>query len=97
LGLINKWLGNVKKGHAKQTVELSNISAKTRKFNSLVELNVEGQVKNLSKTTFVQRTWSEINLVPLHAWVFDMKMGIIEAIINIEAHSKIDEIFRCEF
>ena len=97
LGLINKWLRNIKEVYDKHNYELNNVSDETQRFDRLVELNVEEQVKNLSKTTIVQRAWSNRDLPHLHGWVFDMKTGIIKEVINIEAHSKIDEIFRYEF
>ena len=67
------------------------------RFDRLVELNVEEQVKNLSKTSIIQKAWSNRDLPHLHGWVFDMKTGIIKEIINIEAHSEIEAIFKYNF
>jgi carbonic anhydrase len=97
LGLINKWLRNIKEVYDKHRYELKNVSDETQRFDRLVELNVEEQVKNLSKTTIVQRAWSNRDLPHLHGWVFDMKTGIIKEVINIEAHAEIDDIFKYEF
>ena len=97
LGLINKWLRNIKEVYDKHHGELNNILDETQKFDRLVELNVEEQVKNLSKTTIVQRSWANRDLPHLHGWVFDMKTGIIKEVINIEAHAEIDEIFKYQF
>jgi carbonic anhydrase len=97
LGLINKWLRNIKEVYDKHNYELKNVSDETQRFDRLVELNVEEQVKNLSKTSIVQRAWSNRDFPHLHGWVFDMKTGIIKEVINIEAHSEIDDIFKYEF
>jgi carbonic anhydrase len=97
LGLINKWLRNIKEVYDKHSYELKNVSDETLRFDRLVELNVEEQVKNLSKTTIVQRAWANRDLPHLHGWVFDMRTGIIKEVINIEAHSEIDDIFKYEF
>lgn len=97
LGLINKWLRNIKEVYDKHNYELKNVSDETQRFDRLVELNVEEQVKNLSKTTIIQRAWSNRDLPHLHGWVFDMKTGIIKEVINIEAHAHIDDIFKYEF
>jgi carbonic anhydrase len=97
LGLINKWLRNIKEVYDKHSYELKNVSDETLRFDRLVELNVEEQVKNLSKTTIVQRAWANRDLPHLHGWVFDMRTGIIKEVINIEAHAHIDDIFKYEF
>jgi carbonic anhydrase len=54
-------------------------------------------VKNLSKTTIIQRAWANRSLPHLHGWVFDMKTGLIKEIMNIPAGSEVDEIFKYEF
>ncbi|MBP6386177.1 MAG: carbonate dehydratase [Pseudarcicella sp.] len=97
LGLINKWLRNIKEVYDKHSYELKNVSDEKMRFDRLVELNVAEQVKNLSKTTIVQKAWSNRNAPHLHGWVFDMKTGIIKEIINIEADSYIEDIFKYNF
>ena len=68
-----------------------------KKFDRLVELNVEEQVKNLSKTTIVQRAWANRELPHLHGWVFDMRTGLIKEIMNIDSNSELEEIFKYKF
>ena len=97
LGLINKWLRNIKEVYNKHNYELNNVSDENLRFDRLVELNVEEQVKNLSKTSIIQKAWSNRYSPHLHGWVFDMKTGIIKEIINIEAHSEIEAIFKYNF
>lgn len=97
LGLINKWLRNIKEIYEKHNYELKSISDETARFNRLVELNVEEQVKNLSKTTIVQRAWKNFQMPHLHGWVFDMKTGLINEVMEIVACSEVDPIFKYEF
>ncbi len=97
LGLINKWLRNIKETYDKHGKDLKDIENEHTRFDRLVELNVEEQVKNLSKTTIIQRAWKNFELPHLHGWVFDMSTGIIKEIINIESGSEIDSIFKYEF
>ncbi len=97
LGLINKWLRNIKETYDKHGKELKDIENEDTRFDRLVELNVEEQVKNLSKTTIIQRAWKNFELPHLHGWVFDMSTGVIKEIINIESGSEIDSIFKYEF
>lgn len=97
LGLINKWLRNIKEVYDKHNYEIKSISDDDKRFDRLVELNVEEQVKNLSKTTIVQRAWANRSLPHLHGWVFDMKTGLIKEIMNIPAGSEVDDIFKYDF
>ncbi|MEA5403349.1 carbonate dehydratase [Arcicella sp. DC2W] len=97
LGLINKWLRNIKEVYDKHNYELKNISDEDARFKRLVELNVEEQVKNLAKTTIIQRSWKNFQLPHIHGWVFDMKSGLIKEVMEIEACSEIDPIFKYDF
>jgi carbonic anhydrase len=97
LGLINKWLRNIKEVFSKHIGELKSIQDEGKKFDRLVELNVEEQVKNLSKTTIIQRAWANRELPHLHGWVFDMRTGLIKEIMNIDSNSELDEIYKYQF
>ena len=97
LGLINKWLRNIKDVYSKHVDELKDLSNENERFDRLVELNVEEQVRNLSKTTIVQRSWANRELPHLHGWVFDMKTGLIKEIMNIDSNSELEEIYKYEF
>jgi carbonic anhydrase len=97
LGLINKWLRNIKEVYSKHIGELKSIQNEDERFDRLVELNVEEQVKNLSKTTIVQRAWANRELPHLHGWVFDMRTGLIKEIMNIDSNSELEEIYKFKF
>lgn len=97
LGLINKWLRNIKEVYSLHAGELKNITHGDERFDRLVELNVEEQVKNLSRTTIVQRAWANRELPHLHGWVFDMKTGLIKEIMNIDSNAELEEIYKFEF
>lgn len=96
-GLINKWLRNIKEVYSKHNGELKVITDETKKFERLVELNVEEQVKNLAKTTIVQKAWKSRELPHLHGWVFDIHTGLIKEILNIQATEWSDDIFGYNF
>lgn len=96
-GLINKWLRNIKDVYAKHDEEFALLSDPQARFDRLVELNVEEQVKNLQKTTIVQRSWKKFESPHLHGWVFDLKTGLIKEILNLPPGSPIEDIFRYDF
>jgi carbonic anhydrase len=96
-GLINKWLRNIKDVYEKNQTELLGIADETHRFNRLVELNVEEQVRNLQKTTIVQRAWKTLNTPHLHGWVLNLHTGLINEILSLPPGSPIDPIFRYDF
>jgi carbonic anhydrase len=97
LGLINKWLRNIKDVYQKHAVELDAIEEETARTNRLVELNVVEQVNNLLKTTIIQKAWSRGQKLHLHGWVFGLNNGIIKPIIDLPAGSEIADIYRYDF
>lgn len=96
-GLINKWLRNIKEVYEKHMNELNDISDEQLKFNKLVELNVLEQVNNLAKTTIVQKSWQKRKYPHLHGWVFDLHIGEIKEVLNINAGEWENPVFSFEF
>ncbi len=84
LGVINKWLRNIKEVYEKHETELEAIEDEELRFDRMVELNVQEQVLNLAKTSIVQKEWAKNNLPHLHGWVYDLHNGIIKPILEIE-------------
>ena len=95
LGLINKWIRNIKEVYEKHEAEVEAIINEQSRFDRMVELNVEEQVKNLAKTTIIQKSWATNNIPHLHGWVYDLHNGLIKPIIEIEPDEfPINEIYR---
>lgn len=81
-GLLNKWIRNVKDVYRLHEKELEAIHDEESRLRRLVELNVVEQVRNLAKTSIVQKAWTEGTFPLLHGWVYELKTGLI--------HSQID-------
>ena len=96
-GLINKWLRNIKEVYEKHFDELTSIENEQTRFNKLVELNVEEQIKNLAKTTIVQKAWGNRSFPHLHGWVFDIHHGEIKEVLNINAGEWQSPVFSYDF
>jgi carbonic anhydrase len=97
-GLINKWLRNIKEVYAKHSDELEAVKDETERVNLLVELNVIEQVRNLAKTTIVQKAWATVGNYPhLHGWVFDLSTGLIKSVVEMPPGSQVEPIFRYDF
>ena len=93
-GYVDNWLLNIKDVYQKNCTELDAIIDDTERANRLTELNVIEQVRNLAKTTIVQRAWAEREL-HLHGWVYGLNTGLIKDLSVIHNNNEdIDPIYR---
>jgi carbonic anhydrase len=77
LGLIDKWLMNIKDIYRLHKVELDSISDSELKYRRLVELNAQEQAYNLLKVPFIQKNRSLYGTPEIHAWAYDLQTGYI--------------------
>lgn len=96
-GLINKWLRHIKDVHWQNRSELESLLDEEDRVNRLVELNVIEQVRNLAKTTTVQRAWHDHKSPCLHGWVYDLKTGLLKPMLFVEPGTFVDDVYRYEF
>jgi len=95
LGILNPWLRNIRDVYRLHHSELDLIKDQTKKYNRLVELNVQEQCVNVIKTADVQRALIE-KQITIHGWVWDIHSGkLIDLKINFDEILKhIMEIYR---
>ncbi|MCB0515320.1 MAG: carbonic anhydrase [Chitinophagales bacterium] len=74
LGILNPWLRNIRDVYRIHKNELKAIENEERRYDRLVELNVQEQCINLIKTAAVQQAYRERGL-QVHGWVFDIHSG----------------------
>ena len=90
LGLINKWLRNIKDVYRFNQQELDAIENYDNRINRLIELNVKEQVLNIAKTSIVQQAWKDRKGPHLHGWVYDLHDGLIKPVYEMAAGSALD-------
>jgi len=93
LGMINKWLRNIKDVYRLHYDEIQAFETEDLKINRLVELNVMEQVMNLAKTSIVQTAWKNEQKPHLHGWVYGLENGIINPIFEMPAGTHINPIY----
>jgi carbonic anhydrase len=93
LGIINKWLRNIKDVYRIHRDEIDSIDSYDKRVNKLIEFNVQEQVMNLAKTSIVQKAWKERQAPHLHGWVYDLHDGIIKPVFEMEAGTHIDALY----
>ncbi len=95
LGLLNKWLRNIKDVYRLHADELDPLSDDPEALQAkLVELNVREQVRNLARTSIVQKAWKERQGPVLHGWVYDMKTGLIDDLEKVDHTLELNPIDR---
>lgn len=97
LGILNPWLRNIRDVYRIHRNELNAIADEEKKYDRLVELNVQEQCVNLIKTAAVQKAYRDRNL-KVHGWVFDVHSGkLIDLKIDFEGILKnIMEIYHLD-
>jgi carbonic anhydrase len=93
IGIIDKWLRNIKDVHRFNREEVDSIENEDEKVDRMIELNVKEQVMNLAKTSIVQKAWKNSNTPHIHGWVYGLKDGLIKPIFELPAGSAIDPIY----
>jgi carbonic anhydrase len=94
LGLIDKWLWNIKNVYHLHKEELDAITDEEQRLNRLTELNVKEQILNVARTSTVQKSWKQKNIPDLHGWVYDLRDGIIRPVCDVRAGSEIDPLYK---
>ncbi|MBL7863872.1 MAG: carbonate dehydratase [Cyclobacteriaceae bacterium] len=94
LGLIDKWLRNIKDVYYFHKDELEAISSMDQRADRLTELNVMEQVMNLAKTSIVQHSWKNQQRPTLHGWVYRLTDGILHAMSKMEPGAHVDPIYQ---
>lgn len=74
LGILNPWLRNIRDVYRLHQNELDTIEDAGKRYNRLIELNVQEQCVNLIKTAAVQQAHKERGL-NVYGWVFDIHTG----------------------
>ena len=97
LGVLNGWLRNIRDVYRMHHSELNSIQDEEKKYDRLVELNVQEQCVNLIKTAAVQKAYRDRGL-KVHGWVFDVHTGkLIDLKIDFEGYLKdIMEIYHLD-
>ncbi|HLT73363.1 MAG TPA: carbonic anhydrase [Cyclobacteriaceae bacterium] len=85
LGILNPWLRNIRDIYRFHMEELDAIKEEHKRYDRLVELNVEEQCLNVIKTAALQLSYQQHGFPVVHGWVFDLRTGrIVDLKIDFE-------------
>ena len=91
---LNMWLRHIKDVFHLHRKELNSIGDENKKFDRLVELNVQEQVLHLAKTSIIQRAWKHEQRPQIHGWVYGLKDGIINPVCELNPDSDIEALYK---
>jgi carbonic anhydrase len=91
--VLNMWLRNIKDVYRLHREELDGIQPEEKRCDRLTELNVKEQILNLAKTSIIQRAWQNEQRPDLHGWVYGLKDGIINPVVEMKAGTHIDPLY----
>ena len=85
MGQLNSWLQTLRDVYRLHRQELDAITDIQARFDRLVERNVREQCFNIIKIDHVQRSWYKTGYPKVHAWVFDVRSGLLKDLsLNME-------------
>jgi carbonic anhydrase len=88
MGQLNSWLQTLRDVFRLHQKELAAIRDEQKRFDRLVELNVEEQCINIIKIDHVQRSWYKTGYPKVHGFVFDVRSGKL-----IELNLRLKEVY----
>jgi carbonic anhydrase len=95
LGILNPWLRNIRDVYRLHKEELNSITDETKRYNRLVEVNVQEQCINIIKMAVTQKSFLTKGYPSIHGLVFDVHSGkLIDLNIDFQEELKhIQEIY----
>ncbi|MBP7822120.1 MAG: carbonic anhydrase [Saprospiraceae bacterium] len=94
-GLVDNWIRHIKDVYRLYQNELDAIDDEDQRFDRFVELNVQEQVFDLTKTTIIQNAWEQRNEPKIHGWVFDTRTGFIKDLgVSFDNKTQVPRIYK---
>lgn len=94
-GFIDNWLMHIKDVYRTHEAELDGIKDEQKRFDRFVELNVQEQVGNLAKVSWIQEEWDEGEFPHIHGWVYSLKDGLIKDLkVSMNSNEGLDKVYR---
>jgi carbonic anhydrase len=97
VGIIDNWLRHIKDVYRLHKTEIDEIKDVELKSRRMVEINVQEQVFDLSKTSIIQNAWAQERRVEIHGIVYDVANGILKDLnLNISNNAHLDDVYKLD-
>jgi carbonic anhydrase len=82
---LEDWLEQLRALRRSHAAELSQITDGAARLDRVVDLSTVAQIQNLARLPVVRDTWSQGVFLQLHAWVYDLRTGLLKELETIQA------------
>jgi carbonic anhydrase len=89
--LVSEWLKNLTAIYEANREELDRLDFQQRE-RKLAELNIEAQIRNLSKIPCIQRAWEKNDFPKLYGWYFDLDRGSLREVFSMEENHRLQKV-----
>ncbi len=97
VGIIDNWLRHIKDVYRLHKSEIDAIQDPELKSRRMIEINVQEQVFDLSKTSIVQNAWGANRELHLHGIVYDVANGVLKDLqLNISNNQHLDNVYQLD-
>lgn len=94
-GFLDNWLMHLKDVYKLHREDLDAISEEKSRFDRFVEFNVQEQVNNLAKISFIQEEWEQGEFPYLHGWVYGLKDGLIRDLgVTVNSNADLQNVYQ---
>jgi carbonic anhydrase len=83
-GPIEEWLQHLRAIYLQNRTEIDAQPDDQSRWDRLVDVSVATQVRNLANTETVQRAWQTENRPILHGWVYDLRTGYLNELLQMQ-------------
>ncbi|MCL4145963.1 UNVERIFIED_CONTAM: hypothetical protein GTU68_042775 [Idotea baltica] len=94
-GFLDNWLMHIKDVYRLHETELDDIKDKQKRFDRYVELNIQEQVNNLAKVSFIQEEWDQGEFPYIHGWVYSLKDGLLKDLeVTMNSNKDLEKVYQ---
>jgi carbonic anhydrase len=94
-GFLDNWLMHIKDSYRLHEEELDAINDEQQRFDRFVELNIQEQVSNLAKVSFIQEEWEAGDFPHIHGWVYSLKDGLLKDLsVSMNNNKDLEKVYQ---
>jgi carbonic anhydrase len=95
-GAVDAWLAGARAVRDAHADEIDSLPSEEAKINRLVEVNVRDQAVKLAQTKTVRDAFARGQELWIHGWVYDIRDGHIQPLLEIDGDTVPEEVERPE-
>ncbi|MFZ4687798.1 MAG: carbonic anhydrase [Polymorphobacter sp.] len=93
-GPLGAWLDHAHDVYAHHADEINSMPDEDARVNRFVECNVRDQLLHLAGTGPVRDAWAAGRDLRLHGWVYDLRDGLLNTLLEIDSSTALDAVAR---